>query len=138
MSRYAISAFRSHVLLGLLIPALNACAAAHSSRTPRPSRSANVVGRAELAPFADRSVFEAMSALRPQLMAISIRGDRDGPTVYLDGVRIGDVHALHAIRISNVSEVSWLNAADATTRFGLGNTRGAILVSTRSPGRGKS
>ena len=55
-----------------------------------------------------------------------------GIKVYLDGFRYGSVESLATIPAMNVVEVRWLSAMDATTRFGTGNTAGAIAVTSRS------
>jgi hypothetical protein len=52
--------------------------------------------------------------------------------VYMNNVRVGDVSYLHDIPVESVEEVSFLNASDATTRWGIGVAGGAILVISRS------
>ncbi|MDQ6828779.1 MAG: carboxypeptidase-like regulatory domain-containing protein [Gemmatimonadota bacterium] len=50
------------------------------------------------------------------------------PLVYVNNARVGHLAALHAIPASNVSEVRYLSPIDATQRFGIGHSSGAILV----------
>ncbi len=60
----------------------------------------------------------------------------DGPraAVYLDGRPFGDLESLRQISTQSLVEIRWLSATEATSRFGMGNTDGAILVTTiRSP-----
>jgi len=51
--------------------------------------------------------------------------------VYQDDVRVGDATYLQDIPMESVEEVSFINAADATTRWGIGVAGGVILVISR-------
>ena len=53
------------------------------------------------------------------------------PRVVLDGVPWGEVGDLRSLPSSDVRLLEFLDASDATTRFGTGYAGGAILVSTR-------
>ncbi len=48
--------------------------------------------------------------------------------VYLDNQKMGGVRALEEITISQIKEIKYLSASDATTLFGTGNMAGAIQV----------
>ena len=55
----------------------------------------------------------------------------DNPTeisVYFDNQKMNGVRALQDITISQIKEIKYLSASDATTLFGTGNTAGAIQV----------
>lgn len=56
----------------------------------------------------------------------------EGPraAVYLDGRPFGDLESLRQISTQSLVEIRWLSAIEATSRFGMGNTDGAILVTT--------
>jgi hypothetical protein len=55
--------------------------------------------------------------------------------IYLNGARlIGGIENLHMIDASTVQQIVFLNSSEATTRYGAGNTAGAILVFTAAPG----
>lgn len=51
--------------------------------------------------------------------------------VYQDNARMGGVEALRTIPIADVGTVQFLNAAQATYRFGIGHAHGVILITTR-------
>lgn len=51
--------------------------------------------------------------------------------VYLDDTVIGSVDALKQIESSAIEEIRYYSAADATTKWGTGNSAGAIQVITR-------
>ena len=51
--------------------------------------------------------------------------------VYLNGTRFGDIEELRSLSPYDVREIRYLSAAQAQARFGLGNTRGAIAITSR-------
>jgi hypothetical protein len=52
------------------------------------------------------------------------------PTVYLNNVRHGGVASLRDILVTDIQEIRFINAADATTRWGTGHGSGVIMVRT--------
>lgn len=84
-----------------------------------------------------RTVFEAVSRLRPTWLRgrrgrISMQDPTAGEVVvYLDGLRYGGQRSLSSIRAEAVLEMTFLDASNATTRFGTGHGGGAILIRTR-------
>jgi hypothetical protein len=82
------------------------------------------------------SALDGMRLLRPSGTAgssyVSVRNPLgDGPVVYLDGARLGDVATLQQVHPLDVESMEYLGAATATIRFGTGHTGGAVLVRTR-------
>jgi hypothetical protein len=80
--------------------------------------------------------YAVVDRLRPQWLrsrgATSLRNPQpDYPVVYLDGTRWGPVGTLREINSNSVSEIRYISAAQATTRFGIGHMAGAILVASR-------
>ncbi|MCE2455712.1 MAG: hypothetical protein J4G12_07870 [Gemmatimonadetes bacterium] len=72
---------------------------------------------------------QAIQRLRPRWA----RG-RGGatPGVIVDGaVRSGGMEALQSIRISEVQEIQYMSASDATLRYGTGFNGGAIVITTK-------
>ena len=53
------------------------------------------------------------------------------PRVVLDGSPYGEIEALASLRLTEIEELRFMHASDATTRFGTGYPGGAILVRTR-------
>ena len=73
--------------------------------------------------------YQAIRQLRGRWLTSRGRGT---PRVHVDGgARQGGVQELQNIRVSEVQEVEFMGAADATLRFGTGYEAGAILVTTR-------
>lgn len=128
-----------------------ACASGGSSSgatntgTTTPRRgSASVITEAEIASTGLESLYDVVERLRPNMMRARgtpgrLAGATDGsagataPTikVYLNGTPIGDLTALRTIQASNVKEVKYLSASEATTFFGTGVDSGAIVVTLK-------
>ena len=88
----------------------------------------------------ERTLFGAIERLRPRWLRVrsvaSIRGAAP-IIVYHDNVRIGYIDVLQNLRIEGIQEVRFVNATDATTRWGMGVSSGVIeVISGRvQPGR---
>jgi len=83
------------------------------------------------------TAMEVIERLRPEYVRGRGRTSFDGPdtqlpVVYVDGVRAGGVDALRNISAHDVREIRYVNATDATTRYGTGHTGGVIEVRIRS------
>ncbi|MEJ7810034.1 MAG: hypothetical protein WKG32_06390 [Gemmatimonadaceae bacterium] len=95
-----------------------------------PSRS--VVTAGELATVEGASLFDALRRIRPEWSRHLSPADPDGQVtvVYVDGVRTGDMQALHGIPRASVRRVDLLSRVDAQVRYGNGHGGRAILVTT--------
>ncbi len=80
------------------------------------------------------NVWEAVRRLRPlwlsaQPRAASLVSPRPaGPVLYVAGVPQGSLQALQSMSVDQVRRVEFINARDATTRYGTGHTGGVIMV----------
>jgi hypothetical protein len=52
--------------------------------------------------------------------------------VYLDDARLGGVEQLRWIPATTVREMRFLSAIEATTRYGVGHSGGAVVVMSRT------
>ena len=114
-------------------PAGGATAAMTKAAAPR--GSANVIVEAEIPGSGAQNALEVIQRLRPSMLrarngSVEETGVMD-IVFYIDGVRAGDRQAVTSVLATNVKEIRFLAAADATTRFGTGHALGAILVSTK-------
>jgi hypothetical protein len=124
---------RMALLLSLAVG--GACA----SRTASPAAGAGgraVITRAELLENSDRNAFEAVRRLRPSWLryrgqSVLTGPEREGLRIYLNGAYYGDAQALSNLQVIDVEEMRFLDAREATLRYGTGHTVGAIVVSTR-------
>jgi hypothetical protein len=99
--------------------------------------SRDVLTAEEIRQASGATAYDVVQQLRPQFLRV--RSGRTiqasgptGPIVYVDNIRSGGLDALRMIRAESVSEIRYINAADATTRFGTGHMAGAILVRLRT------
>ena len=103
-------------------------------RVPAPDR--NLITADEIAKSNGSTAYEVVERLRPAFLRT--RGSQSiqnptplSPIVYLDGMRYGPVSSLAQIPAMGIVSIQYMNAVDASQRFGLGNEGGAILVATK-------
>jgi len=117
------------VAMSALTFALIGCASGGSSTDGTPRGSSNRIVESELATLETQDAYTAIQRLRPQWLR-----SRSGaaPVVIMDGTRqqVG-LSILRSIRTSELQELSYLSASDATTRYGTGFDGGAILLTTK-------
>jgi hypothetical protein len=110
-----------------VILTLVACASGGGSSSRPPGATPDRIVRAELAEVEELDAYDAVRQLRPAWLRV--RTGTEPPGVYLNNTRFGsDPTALRNLRPSGIERMEYFNATDATTRFGLGNTGGAIVV----------
>jgi hypothetical protein len=69
--------------------------------------------------------------LRPQGGPDTFTGEEGQVQVHMDGNWMGDVDVLRGLSPSGVTSISWLRPLEASGRYGLDHSHGAIIVSTR-------
>lgn len=115
-----------------LATALAACSSTGGSSGPR--RDPNLITAEELSEYATLSALDVVRRLRPRWL--TGRGQGSGgmnrPQVIQDGARLGDPdNALRSIAVSDLEELRFLSASDATMRYGTNFPGGAIVVTSR-------
>jgi hypothetical protein len=125
------------------VPAANSPAPATRNVVPMPKGRADLIIEGEITAIAGQvqNAFEIVQRLRPTMLRLragSTTGSSGGTSstnvnsarimVYLDNQPMGGVEGLREIMTSQVREIRYLNANDATTMFGTGHQAGAILV----------
>lgn len=116
-------------------------AAAAKPKPPKPK--ANLISAAEIESLGGtiQTAYGIVQRLRPAMLRVrsgSASRSDGGMTnmdasaneiqVYLDNQKMGGVRALEEITVSQIQEIRYLSANDATTLFGTGNMAGAIQV----------
>lgn len=82
------------------------------------------------------TVYDVVEHLRPEYLrsrgSNSLRNTAP-PTaiVYVDNVQYGSLETMRSMAADNIAQVQYMSASDATTRFGMDHTGGAILITTR-------
>ncbi|HIC52891.1 MAG TPA: hypothetical protein EYO97_03585 [Gemmatimonadetes bacterium] len=125
----AISSKRLMLLSFALMIGFAGCASGSGGGGGGSRSSSNRLVAADMANQQELDLYQAIRQLRGRWLTSRGRGT---PRVHVDGgARQGGVQELQNIRVSEVQEVEFMGAADATLRFGTGYEAGAILVTTR-------
>lgn len=117
-----LSALAVAVVLGLA-----GCASGGANTRPAGSSSARIV-EAELENLYQLNALDAIRRLRPRWLQTRTGAS---PMAHVDGNLIGPADGLTRVGASEVQEALFLNAADATTRFGTNYISGVILITTK-------
>lgn len=109
--------------------ALGACVGgANVESASRPTRSRNVLTAQELAELPYDNAYDAIRRLRPTWLQRRAGGQAAYPVVFIQDSRAGDLDRLRSIPLQDVAEIRFINARDATTRWGTGYRGGVIQV----------
>lgn len=126
------------ILVVLLTSSLAAfgCASSGGAEDGSSGGSRNLITAEDLNDPAVQSLnaLEAVDRLRPRWLrsrTSSRGGGQTRPVVFLNGARYGGLDALQNIQVGDVEQIRFINARDATTRFGTGVQGGVIAVETR-------
>jgi hypothetical protein len=104
------------------------------------SRQQDVIAESEIGARAGEAAnaLQIIQKLRPQMLRSRGRispNDKSSegalPRVVVDDVAYGTIENLANITASQVKEIRYMNASDATTKFGTGYMGGVILVVTK-------
>lgn len=100
---------------------------------PRPVRGpADMISEAEINATAYQNALEVVQGLRPTMLRPRTGGaNAQAVVLYLDGVRMNDLQGMSTVPAERVREIRFINARDATTRWGTGHDSGVILVTTK-------
>ena len=100
---------------------------------PRPTRGpADMISEAEINASAYQNALEVVQGLRPTMLRPRGTSSSQYQVVaYMDDVKLIDLNGLSTIPSERVKEIRYINARDATTRWGTGHGSGVILVTTK-------
>ncbi len=120
----------SGIAAGLMV--LGGCSSGTQEAGGAPTGGVDVITRPAIEAANVSTVYEVVRKLRYNWLQTRVRAPSGGDPVrvYVDGVNQSGVDELRRIDPSIVAEIRYLDANDATTRFGTGHTSGAILVFT--------
>jgi hypothetical protein len=127
-------------LAALLLSAAACTAAApygfhRATAAPFPTRG--ILGEAEIADAHVADAYDAITHLRPTYLNFQrMSTGYERRLVYLDGLLIGDIEALHSVPAAHIHEIRLLTPLDGGYALPLNNSGGAILITTKV-GRGR-
>jgi hypothetical protein len=104
------------------------CASGGSGSTRPPGATTNRIVQAELEALPQMNALQAIERLRNQWLRTR---SGDAPQLYVDGARRSSISDLQSILSTEVEQMQYMSAGDATNRFGTGHTGGAILVTMK-------
>lgn len=111
----------------LAVASLASCATAGAADGEERTRgTANLIIAAELEPLHQLNARQAIERLRPNWLRSRLGRT---PVVVVEGNPGQSVQILESIRAPDVTEMRFLSARDATTRYGTGYDGGAIEIS---------
>jgi hypothetical protein len=123
---------RGLLALALLL-ASTACGSA-AGAGPRPVSSSRLrLTQEEMQKAVYSDAYAAVENLRPSWLreyTMSLYGGPERVQVYLDGIKLGGPEALRGISPTAVDHLEFLSAIEASQRYGLNHSAGAILVTT--------
>ena len=132
------------ISLAVALVLASACASSSTSgasgtqqqaQQARPRGSRELITADELATIDVQNALQAVQRLRPNFLrfpgAMSITQGQAAVVVYVESTRMGGPEMLQQIPITEVKEIRYLSATDATQRFGTGHTAGAIIVTRK-------
>jgi hypothetical protein len=111
-----------------LVLSTSGCASGGGGTSRPAGSSSDRIVEAELETLHQLSALEAVRRLRPRWLQTRTGAP---PQVHVDGNPLGGAESLNALRVADIQEMRFLNAADATTRFGTNYISGVILVTTK-------
>jgi hypothetical protein len=134
-----------NLLLGAIALVVLGCGGGGAGSSAQPATAtrtrgaANVITEAEINSGQYQNALEAVQNLRPSmLIPRGVGSDATGLSaasipiiIYMDDVRLGEPSSLTNIPANRVKEIRFINARDATTRYGTGHSSGVILVTTK-------
>ena len=101
------------------------------------SGGANLITQAEIEYVNVSNAFEAIQRLRPRMLQRRLgsstdKGEAGEIVVFVDNAKYGYPDQLTSISADRIREIRYINASDATTRYGTGYTEGVILILTKA------
>ena len=131
---------RRRLGLGAILVCVAACAPATRIAPTATSYDMSILSRSEIRDANVTDMYDVIARLRPQYL--TRRGEtsfllraQTQVSVYVDNMRLGGIESLRGIPVASVQRVRYFNAAEATYRWGMNNSGGAIqlISSTISP-----
>lgn len=119
------------------------CASAGGTRGGGAVKDPNVITAEEIAANPTTNAYDLIQRLRPNFLrtrgavhGTAAPGGASGfeavdVAVYLDDTRVGGSEQLRQMGTSDIREIRYYSSSEATTKWGTGNTAGAIQVITR-------
>jgi hypothetical protein len=121
-------------LLSLAILLLGAACAGRTTRAGGASNSDLIVLDELEQRTAYGSLYDLIEVMRPRWLRTqgpdTFMGQSGRVQVHFDGNWLGSVETLRSLSPAGITSIRWLSPLDASARYGLDHSHGAIVVST--------
>lgn len=126
---------RGRRFVGVLL-SLSSFACTHNSPPDRDGYRAQVITEDEVVASKAANAYDVIKKVRANFFSYRGRTTLIGtsspdPTVYVDEQPFGPISSLRTIPADEITEIRLYRAWEATTKYGMGNMGGVILVTTR-------
>lgn len=126
---------RSLMLLFLFCGTFFIACGGTTGSTSKRNYSRDIIFTEEIQLAQAHNAYDLIYKLRPQwLRSRGIKSinfpEASQPVVYVNRAEYGSINSLNNIPISNIAEVRYFNASDATTKYGSNHTGGVIEITT--------
>ncbi len=123
-----LTAITTVCALGLL-----ACSSTQESYGHQVPYTRNYIFEDEIKSSAAANAFDLIRTLRPHWFRgrgpkSLVHDTVSFPIAYVDGNRYGDINSLLSLPVTNITEIQYMNAGDATIKLGMDHPAGAILI----------
>ena len=121
------------LIMILLAVGFTSCSSTNGTGTKKARYDRNFIGHEDILSNSAIDAYDLIRSLRPHWLkgrgTKSFRNpEASFPMVYVDNDRMGNLETLTSISSANIKSITFLSASDATIRFGLNHTGGAILI----------
>jgi hypothetical protein len=118
-----------------LVSLLVACGTVPTDAPRYPRGTGNILTGAELEHPVARNAYDLIRLLRPMFFQARSPSGLSERAIYIDGMHADRADDLRLVPADVIVEIRLLSAPDATFRYGLDHSGGAIVVTTRVPPR---
>jgi hypothetical protein len=122
-------------ILIFAITLLGACSGNSVANGAQGRSRANLITYEEIRQHGEySSLYDLIAQLRPRWLRSqgpdTLLGEQGQVQVHMDGNRLGGVDVLQGLSPSGVTSITFLAPIDASARYGLDHSHGAIIIST--------
>lgn len=110
---------------------MTACASGGGGAARPAGATSNRIVLEELQALTEMTGLQVIERLRPRWLQSRAGTGGEPPVLYVDGARRGSINDLTSMRSSNLQQLEYMSASDATTRYGTGHGGGAVMVTSR-------
>jgi hypothetical protein len=126
----------SFVMCGVLSLVLLGCGSARE--TGKMPSSREVITADEISRTSALTAYEAIQTLRPAFLrqqgpkaVLTNPRSTMYPVVYMNGVYHGELETLKSLYVSDIQDIRYIEAKQATIMYGTGHVAGIIMVNTK-------